>query len=73
MNEMKKVDWNLVKMYPDLVILSARHPVTKRLIFHKNDRRMLLTKLGKATERIAMKAADLNGFSAESLEEMRKN
>jgi hypothetical protein len=73
MNEMKKVDWNMTKLYPDLVILSARHPITKRLIFRKEDRRMLLTKLGKAMERIALKASDINGMSQEALDDMRKN
>lgn len=73
MNDMKKVDWNMTKLYPDMVILSARHPVTKRLIFRKEDRRMLLSKMGKAMERIALKASDINGMSQEALDQMRKN
>jgi len=72
-NAMMKSNNDITKVYPDLVILSARHPKTKKLIFHKNDRGMLQTKMGRATERIALRASELNGLTAEALEEMRKN
>jgi len=64
---------DVTKFYPDLVILSARHPKTKKLIFHNNDRGMLNTKLGKATERIALRASKLNGLDEESIAAIRKN
>lgn len=64
---------DIVKAYPDLVILSARHPKTKKLIFHKNDRGMLDNKMGKATERIALRASKLNGLDEDSVNEMKKN
>ncbi len=72
-NAMMRSNNDITKVYPDLVILSARHPKTKKLIFHKNDRGMLQTKMGRATERIALRASELNGLTAEALEEMRKN
>jgi hypothetical protein len=64
---------DIVKVYPDLVILSARHPVTKERIFHNKDRGMLDGKMGKATERIALRASELNGLTEEAVKEMRKN
>ncbi len=72
-NAMVKANNDISKAYPDLVILSARHPKTKKLIFHKNDRGMLQTKMGRATERIALRASELNGLTQEALNEMRKN
>jgi hypothetical protein len=72
-NAMMKANNDITKAYPDLVILSARHPVTKEHIFHKNDRGMLQTKMGRATERIALRASEINGLTEEALTEMRKN
>jgi len=72
-NAMTKSNNDITKVYPDLVILSARHPKTKQHIFHKNDRGMLQTKMGRATERIALRASELNGLTEEALTEMRKN
>ncbi len=71
-NAMMKSNNDITKVYPDLVILSARHPKTKKLIFHKNDRGMLQTKMGRATERIALRASEINGLTEEALTEMRK-
>jgi hypothetical protein len=64
---------DIVKVYPDLVILSARHPKTGKLLFHAADRGMLQTKMGRATERIALRASELNGLTEEAINEMRKN
>ncbi len=64
---------DIVKVYPDLVILSARHPKTGKLLFHSADRGMLQTKMGRATERIALRASELNGLTEEAIQEMRKN
>jgi hypothetical protein len=72
-NAMMKANNDISKAYPDLVILSARHPRTKKLIFHKNDRGMLQTKMGQATERIALRASELNGLNEEAITAMRKN
>ena len=72
-NAMMKANNDISKAYPDLVILSARHPRTKKLIFHKNDRGMLQTKMGRATERIALRASELNGLTEEAVNAMRKN
>ncbi len=46
-NAMMKSNNDITKVYPDLVILSARHPKTKQHIFHKNDRGMLQGGTGK--------------------------
>jgi hypothetical protein len=70
---MQKSDNDIVKAYPDLVILSARHPKTKKLIFKAADRGMLQTKMGRATERIALRASEFNGLTEEAIKEMRKN
>ncbi len=64
---------DLVKVYPDLVILTVRHPVTKRLVFKAADRGMLLEKMGRAVERMAMKASDLSGISQRSQDALSKN
>jgi hypothetical protein len=64
---------DLVKAYPDLVILTARHPVTKKLLFKPQDRDALNQKMGRAIERIAMKAGEISGLSQEALEDMKKN
>lgn len=72
-NAMMRANNDISKAYPDLVILSARHPKTKKLIFHKNDRGMLQTKMGRATERIALRASELNGLTEEAVNAMRKN
>ncbi len=64
---------DFTKMYADLVILSTRHPKTKRLLFKNADRGMLNTKMGAATERIAMRAADISKLSQTALDAMRKN
>lgn len=66
-------DIDFTRMYADLVILSTRHPKTKRLLFKNADRTMLNGKMGKATERIALRAADISGLSETALTDMRKN
>ncbi len=63
---------DFTRMYADLVILSTRHPTTKRLLFKNADRGMLNTKMGAATERIAMRAADISGLSEKALDAMKK-
>lgn len=70
---MQKVNFDLTKLYPDLVILSARHPQTKDLVFKPADRGMLNTKIGRSLERIAMKAADISGLSENFLNDAKKN
>ena len=64
---------DFTRMYADLVILSTRHPETKRLVFKNADRGMLNGKMGAATERIAMRAADISGLSEKALTAMKKN
>ena len=63
---------DFTRMYADLVILSTRHPTTKRLLFKNADRGMLNGKMGAATERIAMRAADISGLSEKALDAMKK-
>jgi len=63
---------DFTRMYADLVILSTRHPTTKRLLFKNADRGMLNGKMGAATERIAMRAADISGLSQTALDAMKK-
>lgn len=70
---MQKHDNDVTRMYPDLVILSVRHPTTKRLVFKNADRGMLNLKMGRATERMALRACDMNGLTEEAVKEMRKN
>jgi hypothetical protein len=65
-------DFDLTKAYPDLVILSARHPVTKKLLFKPADRNALLQKGGRAIERIAMRAGEISGLSEDAIKEMKK-
>jgi hypothetical protein len=69
-NGVENID--MTKMYADLVILSTRHPKTKRLLFKNADRGMLNTKMGAATERIAMRASDISGLSQEFLDGLKK-
>ena len=73
LNSQSKNSYDLTKAYPDLVILTARHPVTKKLLFKAADRDALLKKAGRAVERIAMLAGDMSGLSEEALQEMKKN
>ena len=73
LNAQNAQKFDLVKAYPDLVILTARHPVTKKLLFKAEDRNALLQKAGRAIERIALKAGDISGLSEEALAEMKKN
>ncbi len=70
---MKNGVLDLVKGYPDMAILAARHPVTKKLLFKPTDRDALMQKMGKALERIAIVAADLSGISKRMAEELEKN
>lgn len=64
---------DFAKAYPDLVILTARHPVTKKLLFKPGDRDELNKKSGRAIERIALCAADISGLSEQALNDMKKN
>jgi hypothetical protein len=70
---MQKANFDLTKVYPDIVILTARHPVTKKLLFKPADRGELNKKLGAAVERIAMCASELSGLTQEFLMSMKKN
>src|SRR6266568_1017889 len=70
-NGVENID--MTRMYADLVILSTRHPKTKRLLFKNADSGMLNTKMGAATERIAMRASDISKLSQTALDAMRKN
>lgn len=70
---MQKVNFDLVRLYPDLAIMTARHPTTKKLIWKPADRDMLNTKIGRSLERIAMKASDISGLSEDFLNDMKKN
>jgi len=72
LNAQSSQKFDLVKAYPDLVILTARHPVTKKLLFKAADRDELLKKAGRAVERLALKAGDISGLSEEALEDMKK-
>jgi hypothetical protein len=70
---MKNGELDLKKVYPEIVILTARHPVTKKLLFKPTDRDALLQKMGKAIDRIAMKASDLSGMSQRAQDVLLKN
>jgi hypothetical protein len=63
----------IAKAYPDLVIMASRHPTNKKLIFKKPDRDMLLTKAGKALDRIALKVMELSGMTEEAQQLLTKN
>jgi hypothetical protein len=65
---MQKSNGDLSKAYPDLVIMSARHPGTKNKIFKPADRGELQKKLGNAIERIAMNVVDISGLDEKSLQ-----
>jgi len=53
---------DLEKLYPDMVIATARHPDTKELIFVPADRDALNDKAGGVLERLAMAAVKLSGL-----------
>lgn len=65
---MQKSGGDLTKAYPDLIILSCRHPVTKNKVFKPADRGALQTRLGNAIERIAMNVIKISGLDKESLD-----
>jgi hypothetical protein len=69
---MQKTKGDLTKAYPDIVILSARHPVTKKHIFKPADRGGLQQRIGNAVERIALNALDLSGLTEQALNNMLK-
>jgi hypothetical protein len=74
LQDMRKVDFNLKKLYPDLVMLTALHPKTKKPVFKSAAaaRGALNHRNGAAIERIATEAANISGLSEEFLESMKK-
>jgi|SRR6516164_9868084 len=64
---------DLVKLYPDFVIMSCYHPKTRKLIFKPADRDMLNEKAGGVIERIAMTAARLSGIDQKAQADIKKN
>lgn len=64
---------DLEKMYPDLVIATACHPLTKKHIFSPADRDALNEKSGGALEKLAMAAARLSGLDTESQAKAAEN
>jgi len=66
--------FDMKKLFPELAILSARHPKTKKLIWPSAaDRASLLKKHGMAIERIATLAMSISGLSNSSMAGIRKN
>ena len=72
-NLLQKTDNDMTKVYPDLAIMTARHPKTERLLFKPGDRGMLQTRLGLAVERIALTATKISGLDKETLDSILKN
>ncbi len=70
---MQQSNVDLSKLYPDIAILCARHPRTKKPIWKPADRGMLLKRHGFAIERIAMCASQISGLSQEALNDLQKN
>jgi hypothetical protein len=64
---------DLERMYPNLVIATARHPVSKDHIFQQSDMVALNEKAGGVLERLAMTAARLSGLDGTSQQAMADN
>ena len=64
---------DVAKLYPSLVVMSARHPFTHRPIFKATDRDMLLNKSGSVLDRLALVAAQLSGLSQNAAVDAAKN
>jgi hypothetical protein len=63
---------DLQRIYPDAVILSAHDPEDGTRIFDTSDRDALLSKAGKAIDRIATVAMRLSGFDDEAVDKAGK-
>ena len=61
------------KLYPTLVVMTSRHPLTNKPIFKPSDRDMLLSKAGSVLDRIALVAAKISGLDAQSAQDAAKN
>lgn len=61
------------RVYADMAIACARHPLTKKLIWKAADRDAIMKKHGMAIERIAKLAADLSGLSDEAMKSLKKS
>jgi hypothetical protein len=59
--------------YAELIVLVARHPVSKKLLFNEAHKGMLMTKSSIALERIAQVALRLSGMTPQFIEELQKN
>lgn len=64
---------NLEKMYPDLVILSARDPETGVPVFVPADRELLNEKAGGILEDLAQRVMELSAISKKARDEAEGN
>jgi hypothetical protein len=67
-----KPNVDMANAFADMVIMTARHPKTRKLLFKNADRTMLHQRLGRAVQRIAIRAAELSGLDEKTLSEMKK-
>jgi protoporphyrinogen oxidase len=67
-----KPNADMANAFADMVIMTARHPKTRKLLFKPADRAMLHQRLGRAVQRIAIRAAELSGVDEKTLNEMKK-
>jgi hypothetical protein len=63
---------NLVTLYPELIIRTARHPETGEALFTKDDASWLNDKSGRALEQLAQAALRRAGLDRESVAAMGK-
>jgi hypothetical protein len=67
-----KPNVNMTNTFVDMVIMTARHPKTRKLLFKSSDRGMLHQRVGRSIQRIAIRAAELSGVDQKTLDEMKK-
>jgi hypothetical protein len=67
-----KPNVNMTNTFVDMVIMTARHPKTRKLLFKPADRAMLHQRIGRSVQRIAIRAAELSGVDQQTLDEMKK-
>lgn len=70
---LKTGEFDIVRAYPDIVILCTRHLKTGKCIFKPTDRQALLKKASGPLDRLALKAMTLSGMTEEAREMIAKN
>ena len=72
-NGMPEGQIDLKRAQANIVIMACRHPKTKKLLFKPGDRDSLMTKNGRAIERISLRISKISALDKASLDELQKN